>query len=109
MPGMDPRPFCRLERVGGDLDIFRDCAGKAAHDDRIAHFFADLPHALEISRARHGKPRLDNIHAEPDKLSRDLDLFRRIHARARGLFPVAERRVEYLYDAAHVLLPVLYR
>ena len=97
--------FAVLSASAATSMSFATGAGQAADDGGVADLVADPPHALEIAGARDREAGLDDVDAETHELPRDLDLFRRVHARARRLLAVAQRRVEYFYDCAHSIPP----
>ena len=102
---MDARARCDLERLGAHVDITLDGAREPGDDTLVTGKDGDILHGLEVTRARHGKARLDDINVEAQELTRDDELLLGVHARARRLLAVAQRGVEYGDLATHGVLP----
>ena len=61
---MDARARCDLERLGAHVDITLDGAREPGDDTLVTGKDGDILHGLEVTRARHGKARLDDINVE---------------------------------------------
>ena len=90
-----------LQRVGAHVDVALDRACQAADDRLVADDLGNVLHRLEVTRRGDGKARFDDVDAEAQELSGDHELFLCVHARTRGLLPIAERRVENVNLARH--------
>ena len=92
--GVDPPGLGRRERLGSPVDVPPAGAGKAAHR-ALGHHLGDLAHRLEVAVRRDGEARFD--HVDPHLLEDlgDPEFLLQIHRRARRLFAVAHRRIEY--------------
>ena len=77
------------------------CARTSEATIGASHGGGDGAHALEVARRRAREPGLDHVHAEPLELLGDLRLLVRLQRDARGLLPVAQRRIEDLDPAGH--------
>ena len=73
-------------------------------DDRPADLLGDALHGGELGLRVHREAGLDDVHAQPFELMRDLELLVGGHGGSGGLFAVAERGVED-QDSAGVLRP----
>ena len=104
--GVDARPLGVLDRVPGGVDVLRVRARQAA-DDRSVHLARDRLHRLEVARRGDREAGLDDVHAEPRELVRDLELLLPVERDPRRLLAVAQGRVEDLYavllGAVHVV------
>ncbi len=93
---MDARASGPLEGLPGTLNVLRATPRQSPN-----HGPADLlRHGLygaEFAVRGNGKSRLDHVHTQAVELMRHAQLLISIHAAARRLFPVTQRRVEYLY------------
>src|SRR5439155_8825013 len=89
----DPEPIRRLQRLRASVAVGLRHT-REARDDRALHARRDLADGLPLALGGHGKAGLDDVHAEPRQLLRDLDLLRAGQRDAGRLLPVAERRVE---------------
>jgi hypothetical protein len=87
---------------GGAVDVLIDAAGQPG-DARALDLAGDGFHGLEIAVAGDREARLDDVHAQPGQLPRDLEFLADVHGCARALLAVAQRRVEYQYLLAHGL------
>ena len=90
---VNPRLFGVLQRFPRSIDICVVAAGQPA-DGRAADVGGDLPNGLEIARGGDGEPGLDDVHAQVGQGLSDLHFLAKVHAGARRLLAVAERRVE---------------
>ena len=93
----------RFHGLGGAVDVFIDATGQPG-DARALDLARDGFHGLEIAVAGDGEARLDDVHAQPRQLPRDLKFFANVHGCARALLAVAQRGVEYQYLLTHGLI-----
>ena len=99
---VDARSLRIADRLAGSVDVVGSHAGQAS-DGRPPHLAGDLLHRGEITRRGDGEARLDHIHAQPGELMRHLELLLGIHARARALLAVPQRRIKDLDHAVHCI------
>ena len=98
--GMDSLAFGQRQGVGRRVDVLGHGTGQRT-DDRQRNGLGNLADGIEIARTRHGKSRLDDIHAEGFERSGHLYFFNRIELAAGNLLPVAQRRVENIQLLTH--------
>ena len=91
--GVYPGPGRAPERLPGPVDIDGQRPGQAA-DDRTLHFLPDPAHRLEVLVGRNREAGLDDIHLQPGQLMGDLELLAHGQGRPRGLFGIAQGRIE---------------
>src|SRR3990172_7339953 len=91
------------ERLPGAVDVFFLRPRKTARD-RPFHLRADALDGLKIPRRADRESGLDDVHPEAGQLFCERNFFLNVHARARGLLPVAERSVEYFDACTHGIL-----
>ena len=103
--GMDARTLGVLERVGRGVDVLLHRAREAAHRCLVACELRDAADGLEVAGARDGEARLDDVHVEPEKLTRHDQLLLGVHGGARRLLAVAKRRIEDVDLARHMRVP----
>src|SRR5205085_6697669 len=86
----------RLDRGPGAIDVALGRTRQATDDGaaRDADLARDCMHRFPVSVRRGWITRLDDVDIQPDELSRDRQLLRGRHRKARRLLPVAERGVE---------------
>ena len=106
-PGVDARALRVAQRVGGRVDVLLDRAREGAHGRFVASQLGDAAHALEIARRGDGEPGLDDVDAQAQQLTRHDELLLGVHGGARRLLAIAQRRVEDV-DLARHLLPFPY-
>ena len=64
-------------------------------------FLGDGLHRFEVTAAYHGKTGLDDVDVEPGQLAGDFHFFAQVHAGARALLAIAQRRIENNYIVRH--------
>jgi hypothetical protein len=90
---VNPRVRSFLKRLAGTVDILVVAPCKAA-DCRAAHRAGNSLHRLEVAWRGDGKSRLDHVDAQIHQRLGHFELLFVVHAAARRLLAVAERRVE---------------
>jgi hypothetical protein len=90
---MDPRLFGGLERPPGSVNVLVIAAREPA-DGRAAHLLGNLPHGLEVARRSNRKAGLNDVDAQLEQRVGDFQFFGNVHAGARRLLAVAQRRIE---------------
>ena len=71
---------------------------REAADHRALHLARDRLHRLEVAGRGDREAGLDDVHAEPRELLRDLELLLLVERDPRRLLPVAQGGVEDLYS-----------
>ena len=98
---MDARAFAGgFDGGAGGIDVLGHAPGEPA-DDWALDFLGDGLHRLEVAIADDGKTRLDHIDVEPCQLAGDFHFLAQVHAGARALFAVAQRRIKNNYVVRH--------
>mmetsp|Transcript_42823 Transcript_42823/g.79313 ORF Transcript_42823/g.79313 Transcript_42823/m.79313 type:complete len:652 (+) Transcript_42823:184-2139(+) len=99
--GMYPRPNGSLDGVPRGLDVPFVRSTQSANDGHVPvverfvpHHVGDLLDGVEVVGTRDGKAGLDDVDSELGEIPGDFQLFRRGEGGSRGLFAVAESRVE---------------
>ena len=100
---MDAPPRGVAHPFPGGVNVLRVGPRQTA-DDGPADFFGDALEGRKLGRRVHRKAGLDDVHAQPFKLVRDLELLVGGHGGAGGLFAVPEGGIED-QDSAGVLGP----
>ena len=90
---VDPGMLGFLHRVPGGVDVALGAAGQAGHG-AVGHSGGNGLHALVVHGRGNGKSRFDDVHTQLLQLAGHFDLFRQVHAAARGLLAVSEGRVK---------------
>jgi hypothetical protein len=90
---MKVRMSGRLHGLPGALDVHAARAGETA-DDGLFELLGDRAHRLEIAIAGDREARLDHVHPQPLELASERELLLEVHAAARRLLAVAQRRIE---------------
>ena len=93
-----------LQGFPGPIDVLRARPGQTA-DRRAFDLLRDAPDGLEIARRAVGEACLDDVDAEPRQLFGDHDFLLHVHAGARGLFPIPQRRIKDSDHARHRVTP----
>jgi hypothetical protein len=90
---VDPRRLRVLEGLPGPIDVAVVTPGEAA-DGGPGHFGRDGPDGLEVPLRSDREPGLDDVDTEGRQGTGHLHLLGHVHACARRLLAVAQRRVE---------------
>ena len=77
---VDTRACGNLERLGAHIDIMLDGTREASDDALVTAGNGDILDGLEVTGARHGKARLNDVDIETKKLSRNDELLLGVHA-----------------------------
>ena len=80
---MDPGALGTFQRFGCGVDILVDSACERADHGVVSRQCTDALDALEITRARDGEARLDDVHLESEELPGESEFLLGVHARAR--------------------------
>ena len=102
--GVDHRVAGALERLAAGLDVLRPAAAER-RDLGALHRVGDRLDRLEIPGGGDREAALDDVDAELFELERHAHLLGRVHAAARRLLAVAQRRVEDRDPVAHRTAP----
>ena len=94
-----------LQGFPGPIDVLGARPGETA-DRRAFDLLRDAPDRLEIPRRAVGEACLDDVDAEPRQLLGHHHFFLHIHAGARGLFPIPQRRIEDPDHPRHRVTPL---
>ena len=97
----DTRTLGGHQRLGGAGDILVARTAEGCDHTRLASELANLLHRAEVTRARDGEARLDDVNAQTDKLTGHNKLLLGVHRGAGRLLPVAKRGIEDGDLAAH--------
>ena len=84
----------------GRINVLRNASGEPA-DDWALDFLGDGLNRLEVAAADDGKTGLDHVDVEPSQLAGDFHFFAQVHAGARALLAIAQRRIENNYMVRH--------
>ena len=82
-----------LNRLPGAVDIALVATRQAA-DRRAGDFGGNGADRFEVADRRNGKSRLDHVDPQRSQGSRHLKLLDHVHARARRLLAVTQRRIK---------------
>ncbi len=90
---VDPGALSFLQRFPRALDVHPGSA-RETRDHRSLDLPGHFAHRLEITVRGDGKARFENIHSEERERSRHRELSVEVHAAARRLLAVSQRRIE---------------
>ncbi len=83
----------RFDGGSGGIDVFVHTSGKPA-DHRPLNLRGNRVDGLEVTITDHREPGFDHIDVQPAQLAGDFHFFAQVHAGARALFAIAQRRIK---------------